>query len=57
MEKAKDLLLAVESEGVIQSVVIKEAAGTDPCIRIGKENEVDSVKDLSLVYGRSRWQD
>jgi heat-inducible transcriptional repressor len=49
VEKVKDLLSAVESDSVIQSVLVK--GDKDPFIRIGAENEVPVVKDLSLVFG------
>ncbi|MEX0974808.1 MAG: heat-inducible transcriptional repressor HrcA [Bacillota bacterium] len=51
VERVKDLLSAVESEGVIQAVLIKGDQDKDPFIRIGRENEVAAAKDLSLVFG------
>ena len=51
IDKVKDLLSAVESDGVIQAVLVKSGHDRDPFIRIGSENEVDAVKDLSLVFG------
>ncbi len=51
VDRVKELLLALESDGVIQSVVVKADLLKDPSISIGKENEVDAVKDLSLVFG------
>ena len=51
VERVKDLLSAVESDGVIQSVLVKGDRDKDPFIRIGRENEIDAVKDLSLVFG------
>lgn len=51
VDKMKDLLSAIESNGVFQAVLVKDALSRDPAILIGKENEVDAVKDLSLVVG------
>lgn len=51
VEKVRELLSAVESTGVIQAVLVKDDQAHDPAIRIGKENEVNAVKDLSLVFG------
>ena len=51
IEKVKELLSAIESSGVIQAVLVKDDQSQDPAIRIGKENEVDAVRDFSLVFG------
>ena len=51
VEKVKDLLSAIESSGVIQAVLVKDHRPQDPAISIGKENEMDSVRDFSLVFG------
>lgn len=49
--KVRDLLSAVESSGAIQAVMVRDDQSQDPAIRIGKENEVDAVRDFSLVFG------
>ncbi|MGE5580632.1 MAG: heat-inducible transcriptional repressor HrcA [Bacillota bacterium] len=51
VDKVKDLLCAVESDAVIQAALVKDGFDKDPFIRIGKENEVEAVRDLSLVFG------
>jgi heat-inducible transcriptional repressor len=51
VDRVKDLLSAIESNGVIQAALVKDGRSRDPAIRIGRENEVDAVKDLSLVFG------
>jgi len=51
IDKVKGLLSAVESDGVIQSALVKGCEGRDPFIRIGSENEIEAVRDLSLVFG------
>jgi len=51
VDRVKGLLSAIESNGVIQAALVKDGRSRDPAIRIGRENEVDAVKDLSLVFG------
>jgi heat-inducible transcriptional repressor len=51
VDRVKTIISAIESEGIIRSIVAGDSTGVDPAIRIGAENEVDSVKDLSMVYG------
>ncbi len=52
VDRVKDLLLAIESEGLIQYLLERESRSGNPAISIGGENESDAVKDLSMVYGR-----
>lgn len=51
VSKVKDLLCAVESDAVIQAALVTGDNEKDPFIRIGKENEVEAVRDLSIVFG------
>lgn len=50
VNKVKDLFTVIESEELTQ-IVFKKQGDTDPQVRIGAENELDSVKDVSIVYG------
>jgi heat-inducible transcriptional repressor len=51
VERLKGVISAIESNGVIQTLVARSNDEADPAIRIGAENEVDSVRDISMVYG------
>lgn len=51
VDRVKGIISAIESDGVIQSLVVGGANESDPAIRIGTENSVDAVRDLSMVYG------
>lgn len=50
VDRVKSIISAIESEGTIRSLLSGSASG-DPAVLIGVENEVDAVKDVSMVYG------
>ncbi|HHW27253.1 MAG TPA: heat-inducible transcription repressor HrcA [Firmicutes bacterium] len=50
--RVKELLSAIESEGLIQYILSNDHREGDPIIRIGAESPVGAIRDLSLVYGR-----
>lgn len=50
VDRVRELLSTVESSGVIQTILVRDDQEDDPAIRIGTENEMDAVKDLSLVF-------
>lgn len=50
--RVKELLSAIESEGMIQYILSREQRAGDPIISIGTESSMGAVRDLSMVYGR-----
>lgn len=50
--RVKDLLSAIEDEGVIQYVLTREERRGDPVISIGSESSMGAVSNLSMVYGK-----
>ncbi len=50
IDRARELLLAIEREGVIQSILDSQSHAQDSGIAIGAENRLDSVADVSVVY-------
>ncbi len=54
VNRVQGLLEAIENGSLIRNIVITQSQTTDPAITIGQENEVDKVKDFSIVYGTFR---
>ncbi len=54
VDKVRELLLAIESEGLIRYILEQETGVGDPSISIGTESEQSAVRDLSMVYGKFR---
>mgnify|MGYP001011262314 FL=1 len=51
VNRVQDLLQALENGALVQNIVLTRSLKTDPAITIGEENEIETVKDFSLVYG------
>jgi heat-inducible transcriptional repressor len=51
VNRVQDLLHALENGALIQNIILTQSQTTDPAITIGEENEVETVRDFSLVYG------
>jgi len=51
VNRAQELLIAIENGALIQNIILRRNFDSDPTITIGEENEIDEVKDLSIVYG------
>jgi heat-inducible transcriptional repressor len=54
VNRVQDLLQAIENGSLIRNIIITQSQTTDPAITIGGENEVEKVKDFSIVYGTFR---
>lgn len=52
VDRLKGVISAIETNGVIQTVLAKSDDESNPTIRIGSENEPESIKDISMVYGK-----
>jgi heat-inducible transcriptional repressor len=51
VERLKGVISAIETNGIIQTLLTKYQDETNPTIRIGAENEAESIRDISMVYG------
>jgi heat-inducible transcriptional repressor len=51
VDRLKGVISAIETNGIIQTLLTKSTDEADPAIRIGAENEVEAIKDISMVYG------
>lgn len=51
VNRVREVLSAIESEGIIQAVISREPQDSDPAISIGSENAISSARELSMVYG------
>lgn len=54
VNRVQDLLEAIENGSLIRNIMITQTHTTDPAITIGEENEVEKVKEFSIVYGTFR---
>ena len=54
LNRVQELLQAIENGSLIRNIMITESQTTDPAITIGEENQVETVKDFSIVYGTFR---
>jgi len=54
VNRVQDLLQAIENGSLMQNIILTQSQTTDPAITIGEENEVERVRDFSLVYGTFR---
>jgi heat-inducible transcriptional repressor len=54
VNRVQDLLEAIENGSLIRNIMITQTQTTDPAITIGEENQVDKVKEFSIVYGTFR---
>ncbi len=51
VNRVQGLLQAIENGSLMQNIILTQSQTTDPAITIGEENEVEKVKDFSIVYG------
>ncbi|HHY76355.1 MAG TPA: heat-inducible transcription repressor HrcA [Firmicutes bacterium] len=51
VERLKGVMAAIESNGILKAILTRSHDETSPTIRIGVENEDESIRDISMVYG------
>jgi heat-inducible transcriptional repressor len=57
VDKLRNLLMAIENQGLIHHLLSKKSAVEDVSITIGAENQIEAIKDLSLIQGTFRLGD
>ncbi len=51
VDKIQELLEVLENGALIRNVVLSQSHTTVPAVSIGEENEMQKIKDFSIVYG------
>jgi heat-inducible transcriptional repressor len=51
VSRVQELMQMLENGSLLKNIVATQPSSTDPAITIGEENEIETVKEFSFVYG------
>ena len=54
ISRVQDLMQMLENGSLVKNIAATQPPTTDPAITIGEENEIETVKEFSFVYGTFR---